>query len=96
MPAILTIGMSTGVRIIRVGAKSSAVPTITTSTIITNMSVRGLSMNGVSMAAICCGTVEVVMSQADNQGRGDQEDDDRRRLGGRDEQRIERAHRSSR
>ena len=46
MPAFLTTGISTGVRISIVGVKSSAVPTITTITIITNISSVLLPMKG--------------------------------------------------
>ncbi|MCY1559318.1 hypothetical protein D9M68_963420 [compost metagenome] len=65
MPACMTTGISTGVRIISVGAKSSAVPTITTMTMITNISRILLPMKGSSMAATWLGTSEVVISQAE-------------------------------
>ena len=63
MPACLTMGISTGVRIISVGAKSSAVPTTTTSAMITNISSVLLPMKGVSIAATWLGTSDVVISQ---------------------------------
>ena len=65
MPAALTIGISTGVRIRIVGVMSSAVPTITTRTCMAIMSSIGLSMNGFSSAVTCPGSSAIVMSQAD-------------------------------
>ncbi|MCY1377586.1 hypothetical protein D9M69_651690 [compost metagenome] len=53
MPACLTTGISTGVRIRTVGMKSSAVPTTTTNAIIMNISRILLSMNGFNNSVTC-------------------------------------------
>src|SRR5207245_11303812 len=63
MPAALTTGISTGVRIRMVGVMSIAVPTAITSTMIAIISSIGLPMKGWSSAIISCGICATVMSQ---------------------------------
>src|SRR5712691_11646500 len=63
MPAALTTGISTGVRMRIVGVMSIAVPTAITSTMIAIISSVWLPMKGWSSAIICWGIWATVMSQ---------------------------------
>ena len=64
MPASLTSGISTGVRISTVGARSSGIATANTSSISTAISSSLLCMNGCIIAVTWPGISAMVMSQA--------------------------------
>ena len=80
MPAALTTGISTGVRIRIVGVMSIAVPTIITSTMMATISRIGLPRKGCSRPTTLPGRSATVISHAEHHRRGDQEHDDGRRL----------------
>jgi hypothetical protein len=65
MPAALTTGISTGVRIRMVGVMSMAVPTMTTSSMIMSIISIWLSMKGLSSLMTSPGMSAMAMSQAE-------------------------------
>ncbi len=65
MPACLTMGMSTGVRMSTVGIRSSAVPTTTTRAIMASSSRVLCSIRGRSNSVTSPGMLAIVISQAD-------------------------------
>ena len=64
-PTSRTSGIRTGVRISTVGAKSSAVPTTSTSAMITSMNRIGLSISGWSTPRSSAGMLAWVISHAE-------------------------------
>ena len=64
MPALMTKGMSTGVKINTVGVKSSAVPTTTTKIMRTTISNVLLPMSGSIMRATSAGMLATVINHA--------------------------------